>query len=332
METTPSKTFRALDLGAGDDGRWAALIRETYPPSLVADWLTAEGRTDAGALAARRLFATHLPELLPSLRRLTAQLEDIPHAGTFLTLAAVRPFWSGCTQIGSGGELLRTYDFAPDGVEGTFVRSHLLRPVIGTQEGGWGLLDGMNDAGLAISLTFGGRKVHGPGFAVVLVIRWLLETCTSVDEALARLRTVPVCIPQNLTLVDATRSVTVYLGPDIPLTEAPDACAANHQSETVPEDGEESEEAQRARRSRERLAVLRAAGPDVAALLRPPLHKDGHAQGFGTVYSAHYRPAEGAVTYHWPDADSWRLSFGSFTEETRTVRLGRPRPEPARRT
>ena len=79
-------------------------------------------------------------------------------------------------------------------------------------------------------------------------------------------------------------------------------------------------------------AVLPVAAVTTFSLLRPPLHKDGYADGFGTVYSARYRPAEGAVTYHWPDADSWHLSFDSFTEETRTVRLGRPRPAPARRT
>ncbi|MET2717000.1 C45 family peptidase [Streptomyces harbinensis] len=316
MANTLHKTFRTVDVGSGDDGRWARLIRETYPPEALAGWLTEEGRTEDGARAARRLFETHLPELVPALERLRAGLADIPHTGTLLTLAAVRPFFAGCTQIGAGGELLRNYDFDPDEVEGSIVRSHLLRPVIGTQEGGWGLLDGMNDAGLAISLTFGGRKVHGPGFAVVIVIRYLLETCTTVDEALARLRTLPITVPQNLTLVDPHRAVTVHLGPDIPLTEAPDACAANHQSEPVPPEQE------RETRTGERLAAVRAAGPDVAAMLRPPLHHGGYNRGFGTVYTAHYRPAEGAVTYHWPAADSWSLSFGTFTEETRTIRLG----------
>ncbi|MFD7508560.1 C45 family autoproteolytic acyltransferase/hydrolase [Streptomyces sp. NPDC059853] len=316
MEKTLRKTFRTVDVGSGDDARWAGLIRETYPPGALAGWLTDTGRTDEGARAARRLFETHLPELVPALDRLGGRLADIPHAGTLLTLAAVRPFFAGCTQTGAGGELLRNYDFDPDEAEGSIVRSQLLRPVIGTQEGGWGLLDGMNDAGLAISLTFGGRKVHGPGFAVVIVIRYLLETCTTVDEALARLRTLPIAIPQNLTLVDRHRSVTVHLGPDIPLTEAPDACAANHQSEPVPPEQE------RATRTGERLAAIRAAGPEVAAMLRPPLYQLGYDRGLGTVYTAHYRPAEGTVTYHWPAAESWSVSFDTFTEETRTVRLG----------
>ncbi|MBK3527272.1 MULTISPECIES: carcinine hydrolase/isopenicillin-N N-acyltransferase family protein [Streptomyces] len=74
------------------------------------------------------------------------------------------------------------------------------------REAGWGLLDGMNDAGLAVSLTFGGRYVHGRGFALPLVLRHLLETCRTVDEALGRLRTIPIAIPQNVTLVDPDRT------------------------------------------------------------------------------------------------------------------------------
>jgi penicillin V acylase-like amidase (Ntn superfamily) len=63
------------------------------------------------------------------------------------------------------------------------------------QEVGWGLLDGMNDAGLAVSLTFGGRSPAGPGFAVNVVLRYLLQTCQTVTEAVERLRKIPITIP-----------------------------------------------------------------------------------------------------------------------------------------
>ncbi|MFJ8545807.1 carcinine hydrolase/isopenicillin-N N-acyltransferase family protein [Streptomyces sp. NPDC093586] len=86
------------------------------------------------------------------------------------------------------------------------------------------------------------------------MLRYLLETCRTVDEAVERLRTIPVAIPQNVTLVDPDRTATVYVGPDIPLTGAPDSCAANHQHLPVP-DGQE-----RFSRTRRRLAAVRAAG------------------------------------------------------------------------
>ncbi|MDI9835253.1 C45 family peptidase [Streptomyces sp. KAU_LT] len=306
------KTFRALEIGDGSDGRWAAHAQPLWP--LAERWLAEEGRTAEGADRARRLFEEHMPELVPVLERLAAQL-DRPEATTFLTLAAIRPFFSGCTQIGAGGTLLRNYDFDPDDCEGTIVSSHFLRPVIGMQDAAWGLLDGMNDAGLAVSLTFGGRFVHGPGFAIPIVLRHLLETCTTVDEAIGRLRSIPIAIPQNVTLVDAEQARTVYVGPDIPLTEAPDACAANHQHLPVPDDQE------RFSRTQERLAAVRATGPDVAAMLKSPLYQLAYEEGLGTVYTAHYRPTEGQVTYHWPDA-SWTQSFDTFTPGTRSMTLG----------
>ncbi|MFB8757711.1 C45 family autoproteolytic acyltransferase/hydolase [Streptomyces nigra] len=306
------KTFRALEIGDGSDGRWAAYAQPLWP--LAEQWLAEEGRTAKGADRARRLFGEHMPELVPVLDRLAAQL-DRREAETFLTLAAIRPFFSGCTQIGAGGTLLRNYDFDPDDCEGTIVSSHFLRPVIGMQDAAWGLLDGMNDAGLAVSLTFGGRFVHGPGFAIPIVLRYLLETCRTVDEAVGRLRPMPIAIPQNVTLVDAEQARTVYVGPDIPLTEAPDACAANHQHLPVPDDQE------RFSRTQERLAAVRATGPDVAAMLKSPLYQLAYDEGLGTVYTAHYRPAEGQVTYHWPDT-SWPQSFATFTPGTRSMTLG----------
>ncbi|MDX2682991.1 C45 family peptidase [Streptomyces soliscabiei] len=307
------KTFRAIEVGDGSDGRWATHTQALWP--LAEGWMTKESRTVEGADRARKLFEAHMPELVPVLHRLAGRL-DRPEATTFLTLATLRPFFSGCTQIGGSGTLLRNYDFSPDDCEGTIVSSHFLRPVIGTQDAAWGLLDGMNDAGLAVSLTFGGRFVHGPGFAILIVLRYLLETCDTVDEAVAKLRSIPIAIPQNVTLVDPEQAVTVFVGPDIALTEAPDACAANHQHMPVPDEQEQSS------RTQERLSAVRAAGADVAAMLKPPLYQSAYEEGLGTVYTAHYRPSEGRVTYYWP-SESWEQSFDDFAPGSRTVTLGR---------
>ncbi|WP_244175007.1 carcinine hydrolase/isopenicillin-N N-acyltransferase family protein [Streptomyces misionensis] len=148
-----------------------------------------------------------------------------------------------------------------------------------------------------------------------LVLRYVLETCQTVDEAVGRLRTLPVAIPQNVTLVDPDRSVTVHVGPDIPMTEAPDSCAANHQHLPVPDEQE------RTTRTQARLAAVRAAGIDVPAMLRPPLYQRAYDHWLGTVYTAHYRPAEGCVTYQWP-GEHWEHTIAEFTPGARTVALG----------
>ena len=86
------------------------------------------------------------------------------------------------------------------------------RRVIGMSDSLWGLLDGMNDDGLAVSLAFGGRKVVGVGFGMPLILRYVLETCCTVDEGVAALLRIPSHMSYNVTLVDAQGAYqTVYV-------------------------------------------------------------------------------------------------------------------------
>ena len=90
--------------------------------------------------------------------------------------------------------------------------------MIGSGDCAWGLLDGLNDAGLAVSLAFGGRKVVGSGFGVPLVVRYLLETCETTGQARATLRRLPYHLAHTLTIVDADgrRRAPRYIAPDRP--------------------------------------------------------------------------------------------------------------------
>jgi predicted choloylglycine hydrolase len=187
----------------------------------------------------------------------------------------------------------------------------------------WGLLDGMNDAGLAMSLTFGGRPDVGDGFAIPLVVRYVLETCDTVAQAREALARIPVHAPQNLTLLDrGGEFLTAYVGPG----RAPEfhavAATTNHQGTVEwPEYAQAIRSEERERRVLELLAdpaVDRARFVD--AFLEPPLHSTAHEQGFGTIYTAAYQPARGRVEYRWPDA-SWEQSFDRFEPGSRTMRL-----------
>ncbi|MDX6544933.1 MAG: hypothetical protein QOG02_707, partial [Gaiellales bacterium] len=53
----------------------------------------------------------------------------------------------------------------------------------------------------------------------------------------------------------------------------------------------------------------------------------GFEQGFGTLYTAVYRPSELCVDYQWPGS-TWRQSFEAFVEGEHTVPL---KPAPPRR-
>ena len=56
------------------------------------------------------------------------------------------------------------------------------------------------------------------------------------------------------------------------------------------------------------------------AFLRPPLHSQAYERGYGTLYTAIYRPARGEVEYRWPEA-SWTLSFAGFEEGAKCIHL-----------
>jgi predicted choloylglycine hydrolase len=225
------------------------------------------------------------------------------------------------------GALVRSYDFDPAMCERTIARTSYLRSVIGVNEALWGMLDGMNDAGLAVSLTFGGRFVLGPGMCIIMVVRYLLENCDTVDEAWQRLQTIPVATAQNLTLVDSTQTMSVHLGPDIAPTRAAGVCVTNHQAEPV------TEEYERGSHTLQRLDAVRAAAEDavhveepvehvVGALLRPPVYNTDLGSGLGTLCTAAYRPAEGRVSYVWPGGRRWEQSFDAFQPGTKTVTVG----------
>jgi len=190
--------------------------------------------------------------------------------------------------------------------------------VIASSDCMWGVLDGINDAGLVVSLAFGGRRVVGEGFGVPLVLRYVLELCDSVAEARAVLARVPVHMAYNVTLLDAAgHFTTALLAPDRAPVFASRAVATNHQQDRI-----EWPQYVHATGSLDREALLRRHVDDAAEdpatfverFLRPPLHSTQYAKGFGTLYTAVYRPSQRAVELHWPGAKHWSQSFAHFEE------------------
>ena len=218
-------------------------------------------------------------------------------AARVLSLYDPPPLLAGCSQAVIGGALVRNYDYHPDRIEGTVLASAILRPVLGMSDCLWGLLDGVNDAGLAVALAWGGRHARGPGFGITLVVRYLLETCETVEQAATTLARLPVHAPYNLTLADAQGgAATVYLGPD------------RAARVVLPAGRHQPPGAGRLARARARDALGRAPRRAVqattaGAFLEPPLYATEFARGFGTLYTAVYRPGSRAVTYRWPQRE-----------------------------
>ena len=311
-------TFHAIaELQPG--ARWQARFDETWPAWRA--WYLRDGDAARPSYpVARRMLAEHMPELVPTWERLVELAGGGDLAARMLTLYDPPPVVTGCSQaVFSRPEpvLARNYDFDPALLEGVIRASAFTgRHVIGMSDCLWGLLDGINDAGLVVSLAFGGRRETGPGFAVPLVLRYLLETCDATPDALAALARVPVQASYNVTILDRHgAAATARIAPDRPLAMGPVPVATNHQQRVEwPEHATAIASVEREARLLE-LTADAAAGEEqlLAAFLEPPLYSTAYADGFGTLYTAVHRPAEGAVEYRWPGA-VMRQAFGCFEE------------------
>jgi predicted choloylglycine hydrolase len=318
-----SLTFEAIEEPAPGE-RWRASFEAMWPA--YREWYLKEGEAARPDVATcRRRLGEHMPELLPTYERLVELADGDELTARFLSLYRPPGFVVGCSQAawnGDGGPVLvRNYDYPASRAEGIISSTGWTGGgVIGMSDCLWGLLDGVNDAGLAASLTFGGRRAVGDGFGIPLVVRYLLETCTTVAEARKALGRLPIHAAQNVTLLDrAGNVVTACVGPDREPEFRDLAAATNHQD---PEDWPEYARAVRTvERERYLLALLRAPGmtPERLALafLEPPLYSTAHRNGFGTIYTAAYYPAEGRAEYRWPDF-SWHQSFEEFAEGEHT--------------
>jgi predicted choloylglycine hydrolase len=121
---------------------------------------------------------------------------------------------------------------------------------------------------------------------------------------------------------------TVFVGPDRQpaITEQP-ACTNHQETVAWPEFAARSRTVERRACLIERLADPAMSLDALAAgMLQPPLYAVDPSRGFATVYTAVYRPVEGAVDYIWP-GKRWRQSFDRFETPISTLlRIRRPRP------
>jgi len=315
-------TFQALEQLAPGDG-WRVLFERHWPR--YQEWFLSEGEAARPSYAeSLRELRTHMPELVPTYETLCDLVGGGDLEARFLAMWTPPSYLSGCSQgvwLRGDPVLVRNYDYGPERLEGTILRSRWLHDVIGTSDCAWGLLDGINDAGLAVSLAFGGRTVVGSGFGVPLVVRYLLETCATTDETRAVLARLPYHLAHTLTIVDAAGDVcTAYLSPDRGAELSPAAVATNHQGRVEWAEHASATHTMEREECLLRLLERDAATVDefVAAFLLPPLYGSGYERGMGTLYTCAYHVREGRVGYRWPGS-VWEQSFASFAEGERTV-------------
>lgn len=309
--------------------KWQRLFHAYWPAYRA--WLT--GKSPAyvpDVKAALAAMATYMPEMLPTHERLCDLAGGDEVAAYFLTGYQPPAYISGCSQavINNGPiRLVRNYDYHPHLTDGTLLLSAWNgHRVIANSDCLAGALDGMNEYGLAVSLAFGGRKIVGKGFGIPFIIRYVLEFCHNVPEAVKALKRIPSHMAYNVTVLDRSGAFkTVRLAPDHEPIVTDEAFATNHQGAVDwPENA-------RFNRTVERSAalskLLSAPVPDaddmIDAFLQPPLYNTRFAEGFGTLYTAVYQPAEGRMQMRWP-GQSLLQRFDDFEEVYRLIQFSSP--------
>lgn len=315
-------------LRAGHDpGRWAVWARDRWPA--YRPWFLREGEAARPTyLGGERALREHMPELLPLYATLVEAAGGGDLFARFMAQYNPPPFATGCAAAALGGAwplLVRNYDYAPALWERTAWHTDWLgRRVLGNSDCLWGLLDGVNDAGLAAALAFGGRRVVGQGFGIPLVVRYLLQVCATVPEAVEVLARVPCHMAYTVTLVDAmSRHATVFLSPDRAAAVSEQRVATNHQRAVEwPEHALSTASVVRQRAVEAAIASPGASHASVVGrFLAPPVWSGRYAAGAGTLYTASFEPRSPSMTLWWPGA-RWRLDLGAFEEGVRDIELG----------
>jgi predicted choloylglycine hydrolase len=271
------------------------------------------------AAECRAQIQRHMPELLGPYERVCALVGEDDLAPQILSQFRPPPLPHGCTQavwLGDDGPaLVRNYDYPLDVVSDHFESTRWFgREVISKGQRPWGgCLDGMNADGLVASVTFGGSPAQGLGFSIILTVRYILETCSQVSEAVAALCRIPVAASQNVTVLDKTGAyATVFLSPERAPSVSRTPVCANHQDSSV-SIGLSRNMASSMARQQAALRALEGSGATLAKLVKtfltaPIYSRDASSP---TVYSAVYWPTALTVDYLWP-GNVMTQRIGSF--------------------
>ncbi len=309
---------------------WQRLFRRLWPA--YRNWYLRDGHLARPSyLACRRALEKHMPEFVEQWAQRVELAGGGDVAARFLSLWCPPAYDNACSQaVWPGAEplLVRNYDYSTKYFDRVILRTDWGgHRVLGTSDCLIGLVDGINDAGLAVSLTFGGRRAVGEGFGVPIVLRYVLETCSNAPEAAKVLARIPTHMAYNVTALDVDgRRATVHMAPDRTAQITAAAVATNHQ----PGDDHRDHIYQSQTIERERYLLNRLMLHEetqerfIAAFLRPPLFSLAYERERGTLYTAALWPSRRQISYRWPHS-AWTLSVDHFEAGVRAVHYPKER-------
>jgi len=283
-------------------------------------WYLSEGeRNRSRFLTCQKRVKEFMPEIFPIYEKLVELAGGGDLEARFLSLYTPPPFLSGCSQsvwLNGFPALVRNYDYSPVLFEAIILQTNWLQPVIAVSDCVWGVVDGINEAGLSVSLAFGGSKDTGFGFGIPLILRYVLEVCKTTEEAIEALKRIPAHMAYNVTVLDSNFIfATAYVSPHEPTRVYYDRNATNHQ-ETI-----QWQAYADSTRTIERKKFLDSAiiNPTytfhefVKLFLNSPMYSHQYSRGFGTLYTSIYYPQSKMAEYVWPGY-SFILDFHNTIE------------------
>ncbi len=306
--------------------KWQWLFKQRWPA--YHDWFLKQGDDKRPRyLTCETQLRLHMPELMPTFEKLVELAGGSDHAARFLSLYCPTPYFAGCSQavwMRDDPLLIRNYDYNPLLWDAILLHTSWNgRRVIGMTDCLWGVLDGINESGLSVSLAFGGKRVVGDGFGMPLILRYILETCETTAEAQQVLVRVPSHMAYNVTVLDAfANHVTAMVSPGKDAIISRSQLATNHQEQV------EWNEHARVTATLDRAHFLSLRLHDESEtsarfqshFLMPPLYQTKFDEGWGTLYTAVYQPSLRSARYRWPSYEL-ETQIDDFTERALSITI-----------
>lgn len=301
--------------------KWLACFSQFAPG--YRQWFLKEGEFNRPSYeACKQAIKHYLPKLYPLYKTLLKLTNSTDIDARLLSLYCPTPYVTGCSQAvwtRYTPILVRNYDYDPSLSEGVLLNScwHGTR-VIAMTDCLWGVLDGMNEHGLSVALSFGGNDDVGSGFGIPLILRYILEFCQTTAEAIEILQTVPVHMAYNITILDAQFEYkTVEVSPVHPPIVSNNPIAVNHQgSIELTNYAIFSKSLERKQQLLQKIQdPLISIEAFINAFEYAPLFVSNYQGGFGTLYTAVYNPGLRAMEYRWPHGIRLYQSFDHFDEK-----------------
>ncbi len=311
--------FRSISDNVIGGTKWKAIFDDYWPA--YRNWLVQEKYYKKTDLAtAQKALKMFMPEMYLAYENLCIIAQADVLAATFLTGYKLPEYTGACAQaVMTKGEiqLVRNYDYLPSLLEGVFLQTNWNgKNVMGMSDCLIGLVDGMNDDGLAVSISFGGQNTVGDGFGIPFIIRYILDFCSSVPQAVKVLKRVPSHMAYNITVIDKTGAYkTVMVAPGKKARVLNDKFATNHQGEGLWQTNADFNNTLARAAFLKKILAKRKLAPSelVDAFLHPPLYNTEFSKGNGTLYTAVYKPVHGTAELIWKD--NYQLQqFDNFAE------------------